>query len=131
MSKQMQRRRDTSKNRRKQIGNVNRYACELLESRLLLSTITWTNQGSPSNDSDGFNTAFGGNSTSARNVVAAALLNWQHIISSFNYSSTSYSDTYHITIEMLPAQRPYGTYISITTQYVVGQAVSRVFCRDQ
>ena len=73
---------------------------ESLEPRRLLSQILWTNQGSTSSDIDGFNSVFGSNATTARNVVASAVTMWAKIISNFNYSGGG--NTYSITITMFP-----------------------------
>lgn len=54
---------------------------ELLESREVLSTISWLNEGF-----DGFETAFGAaGAESARAVVREAIADWEVTISSFNY----------------------------------------------
>src|SRR5262245_63341805 len=58
-----------------------RPAAELLESREVLSTITWLNDGF-----DGFETAFGAaGAEPARAVVREAIADWQATIASFNY----------------------------------------------
>jgi len=72
-----------------------------LESRLMLSTISWTNRGSAANDSDGFNSVFGANSEVARNVIDSALLSWQSVIASFNFAAAAgLNDTYQMTVSM-------------------------------
>jgi hypothetical protein len=46
-----------------------------LEGRTLLSTIIWTDRGSPTNDSDGFNAVFGANAeTGAGDIPGRAAL---------------------------------------------------------
>ncbi len=75
-------------------------ALETLEDRTVPSTILWTNKGDANNDRDGFNSVFGSNAAVARNVVDYALLSWQSVISSFNYSDASLRDTYEMTVNM-------------------------------
>src|SRR5215831_4552857 len=62
---------------------------DALEQRTLPSTILWTNRGSSSNDSDGFNAVFGSSADIARSDVDAAIADWQNTIASFNYSDPS------------------------------------------
>src|SRR5262245_10341872 len=47
------------------------------------ATITWTNRGSSTNDSDNFNSVFGANANTARNVIDQAILNWSRVISDY------------------------------------------------
>ena len=62
-------------------------AVERLESRTLLSAIVWTNEGSATNDSDGFNAVFGADAGIARADVQQALTDWDRVIANFNYPS--------------------------------------------
>src|SRR5207249_3310709 len=72
---------------------------EALEGRQLLATINWTNRGGPNNDSDGFQNVFGAQRAAiARNDVAAAIIAWENIITSFNYSSGP--DTFDLSVSM-------------------------------
>jgi len=80
------------------ISNASRYSCEALERRLLLSTITWTNIGSTSNDTDGFTRVFGNLDNQARGVINADIAYWQRTISNFNYADGT--NTYNISISM-------------------------------
>src|SRR5205809_6516063 len=90
------RRRYASKMRQKQLQCVSRYACELLENRLLLSTINWTNQGSATNDSDNFNLVFGSRAATARSDVVAAFATWSRVITDFHNGT----NTINITVNM-------------------------------
>src|SRR5262249_23752098 len=81
---------------------THRPVVEVLEDRLVPSTIEWVNRGSAQNDSDGFNGVFGNNAEVARNVVAAALKSWQDVIVSFNYSDRNLEDRYRMTVNMAP-----------------------------
>src|SRR5262249_7599876 len=72
---------------------------EGLEDRTLLSSIVWDNRGVTSGpNNDRFNDVFGGNANLARNVVDAVLLDWQNIITNFNYSNGT--NTLHVKITM-------------------------------
>src|SRR3954465_11091763 len=82
---------------------------ETLESRRLLSTITWTNRGLAS---DNFTSTFGANAPAARAVVDAAVSWWQRIINNFNYSDGS--NTFKLTIQMLPTGTGAGAFSNIT-----------------
>src|SRR6478752_6827979 len=73
-----------------------RSVCEQLETRRLLSTINWANKGTVALDSDGFNAAFGGNSTLARGIVQRAIDDWERVIGNFNYSGGG--NTYSVNI---------------------------------
>src|SRR5262249_32404802 len=69
---------------------------EILEGRALPSTIHWANEGSSSIDSDHFNANFGTNAAAARDVIRAAIYNWELAITDFNYSSGS--NQFQVTI---------------------------------
>jgi hypothetical protein len=71
-------------------------ACEPLERRLLLSTINWTNKGSPGSDTDSFAITYGPNATVARNIVQRAIDDWEQVIVDFNYAGGS--NTFNVTI---------------------------------
>src|SRR5262249_513242 len=81
---------------------THRPVLEVLEDRVVPSTIEWVNRGSAQNDRDGFNGVFGTNAEAARNVVAAALKSWQDVIVSFNYSDRNLEDRYRMTVNMAP-----------------------------
>src|SRR5262249_45147738 len=91
-----------------------RFALERLEDRLVPSTILWTNRGSATSDSDGFNNVFGTSAETARGVVAAALRAWQDVIESFNYSDVKLNDTYRMTVKMQPGGTGLGASASPT-----------------
>jgi len=71
---------------------------EPLEERRLLSTINWTNRGTPLNDSDGFQSVFGTNADLARGVVDAAIDSWERVIVNFNYPGGA--NTYSLAVNM-------------------------------
>src|SRR5262245_46771602 len=71
-----------------------------LEDRTTPSTIRWVNKGTSTTDSDGFNSVFGTNAARARAVVDQALLDWQLVITSFNYANSKLNDTYDMTVVM-------------------------------
>lgn len=90
---------------------------EILEDRTVPSTIRWTNRGTLFNDSDGFNSVFGGaGAVLARNVVQAALTSWQNVIASFNYSDPALNDTYNMTINMATSGTGLGANAGPTSQ---------------
>jgi hypothetical protein len=89
---------------------------EVLEDRTVPSTILWTNRGTATNDSDGFNGVFGANAEAARNVVARALLDWQLVIVSFNYSDPNQQDTYRMTVSMATRGTGLGAIATPTNQ---------------
>src|SRR5262249_27745131 len=53
---------------------------EMLEDRLVPSTIVWENRGR-----DLFDQTFGGNAALARRIVDQAIANWSAVIANFNY----------------------------------------------
>ncbi|MEZ6073496.1 MAG: hypothetical protein R3C10_25275 [Pirellulales bacterium] len=63
----------------------------------MLSTIAWTNRGTSSNDSDGFNALFGANADQARLITDRAILDWEEVIVNFNYSGGG--NTLNLTVE--------------------------------
>ncbi len=63
----------------------------------MLSTIQWTNRGTASNDSDGFNALFGSNAQQARLVVDRAILDWEEVVVNFNYNGGG--NTFDLTVE--------------------------------
>jgi hypothetical protein len=69
---------------------------EPLESRTLFSTIAWTNRGTSTNDSDGFNALFGGNANQARLCFDRAIADWEEVIVNFNYSGGG--NTFNLTV---------------------------------
>lgn len=74
-------------------GAFGRPSVDVLEDRMVLSTIVWTNRGTPSSDTDGFTAAFGANATLARAIVDRAINDWEEVIIDFNYAGggNSYS----------------------------------------
>src|SRR5262249_61473208 len=72
---------------------------EVLEDRTVPSTISWTNRGSPTNDSDGFNDVFHSGAETARRVVDAALASWARAITNFNYVGGSNTYEIHVTMD--------------------------------
>jgi hypothetical protein len=93
MPRQAQNRRNT---RESSVRRAAGCACEQLEKRTLLSTIVWSNRGTASNDSDGFNAMFGGNAQQARLVCDRAILDWEEVIANFNYNGGG--NTFNVTI---------------------------------
>src|SRR5262249_13948070 len=78
---------------------------EPLEDRNLLSVILWTNRGSATADSDGFNAVFGANAATARRIVDAAIASWEGVIDNFNYSDDQ-SNTFRMTVSMSNTGNP-------------------------
>jgi Ca2+-binding RTX toxin-like protein len=72
-------------------GRRFRPSLESLEGRDVPSTIVWLNQGSATNDSDGFNAAYGSNAATARAIVNEAIADWQRVIVNFNYANVGTS----------------------------------------
>jgi hypothetical protein len=70
---------------------------ELLEDRLVPSTINWTNRGQAS---DNFATVFGSNAGTARSVVDTAILEWENVISNFNQVNNGDNNHINVTISM-------------------------------
>src|SRR5262245_48062108 len=86
--------------------STRRLVLEQLESRTLLATINWTNRGSPTNDSDGFNAVFGANAEIARNDVQAAIFYWQRVIADFQNQPTVIEvNTMNVDISMSSTNR--------------------------
>jgi hypothetical protein len=78
------------------VGRAAANVVEALESRTLFSTIAWTNRGTSTNDSDGFNAQFGGNANQARLCFDRAIVDWEEIIVNFNYSGGG--NTFNLTV---------------------------------
>ncbi len=98
----------SSSGRRQARGAVGAAACETLESRRLLSTISWTNRNTFSGAGDNrFDDVFGSLANQAIAVVDAAIAVWQRTIAGFNYGTGT--DTYSLTVAMNPANPPLGT----------------------
>ncbi len=74
--------------------------CEPLDRRILLSTINWTNKGTATSDTDGFNAAFGGQSTLAREIAQRAVDDWERVIFNFNRTAPG-TNTYNVVIRTL------------------------------
>ncbi len=83
---------------------------ELLEDRTLLSTITWTNRGTPG---DEFDSTFGANAPAARAVVDAVLTSWQRAINDFNQPSGG--NNIDIKISMNTGGTGFGAAASVTS----------------
>lgn len=81
---------------------------ELLEDRLVPSTILWVNRGSPLNDTDQFNAVFGSRAELARQVADAALKAWQDVIHDFHFADGS--NTFRVRLSMAPSERGLGGY---------------------
>jgi hypothetical protein len=90
--------RDLSRQARRKQAGRSRLSLERLEDRNLMSTIQWVNEGTLTNDSDGFKAVFGSQAATARHVVEAAIKGWQDVIANFNYSDGS--DTFSLTVNM-------------------------------
>ena len=69
--------------------HMRRLGVESLESRRMLSTITWVNRGNSGNDSDGFNAVFGANADVARADADAAFATWARVVANFNNGSNN------------------------------------------
>ena len=74
--------------------------CQPLERRMLLSTINWTNRGTLTNDTDGFNANYGANAAVARANVQRAVDDWAQAIVNFNFSGGS--NVYNVEINAAP-----------------------------
>src|SRR5262249_11224339 len=85
-----------------------RLEVEDLESRMLLSTIVWTNRGSAASDTGSFNAVYGSNAAAAQSIVDQAIVDWQNIIGNFNYAnvgqpgSAPQANTYTVSISASP-----------------------------
>jgi hypothetical protein len=70
---------------------------ETLEDRTVPSQLIWTNRGNPLNDSDGFHAVFRASADEARQVVDAALQQWDNVILDLNNGSNTYPFTINAT----------------------------------
>src|SRR5262245_52789171 len=70
---------------------------ELLEDRLVPSTITWVNRGSPGNDSDSFQAIYGANAAAARAIVDTAISAWEQVIVAFHHVDPA-DDNYQLSV---------------------------------
>src|SRR5262245_29676611 len=71
---------------------------DALEPRTLLSTINWTNKGTLSSDTDGFNANFGvGLADRAREIVQRAIDDWERVIVNFNRTGGG-TNTYNVQV---------------------------------
>lgn len=81
------------------IFNAARSVVEPLETRRLMSTINWINKGTGpgAGDTDNFNAIFGGNATTARNIVQRGIDDMERIIADFN--GFGGRNTYTLTVD--------------------------------
>jgi hypothetical protein len=110
------------------IASAAQRACEALEERRLLSTITWVNRG---DGTDSFDTVFGANDDLARGVVDAALDAWERVIVDFNQDidpgpGVINPNTLAITLSMNPGNTGFGGGAGAPASYDVnGHPLSR------
>src|SRR6185295_13614573 len=71
---------------------------ETLESRRMLA-IVWVNEGNENNDSDDFNQYYGANAAAARQIVHAAINDWNAVVTDFNFSG---SEDFELLVEATP-----------------------------
>src|SRR5262249_40043785 len=76
-----------------------RLRLEALEHRWVPSTLTWANEGSPTNDRDRFNAVFGSSAGEARQVVETALKEWGDVIVNLNGAGDGHNN-FNVTINM-------------------------------
>ena len=69
-----------------------RLLLEPLEDRRLLASINWVNEGA-----DDFGAVFGAQAAAARNVVHAAIDDWESVIANFNNAN---ANTYNLYLRM-------------------------------
>lgn len=81
-----------------------RYTCEQLESRKLLSTISWANRNDPANN---FASTFGVNSAAAMSVIDAVINQYERVIVDFNYSGGTTQYTLNVSMRDQPTN-PFG-----------------------
>jgi len=102
-------RRFSSRPRRRAVSRRRRshsaVPAQVLEDRTLLSNIVWDNRGDVS---DGFDAAFDEDAELAREVVDAALQDWEDLIVDFNYANDPGTNDLTMTIFMDPTL-PAGT----------------------
>src|SRR5687768_8473624 len=72
--------------------------CDALERRVLLSTINWTNKGTATSDTDGFNAAYSVLAERARGIVQRAIDDWERVIVNFNRSGGG-TNTYNLVVD--------------------------------
>jgi hypothetical protein len=77
------------------------------------AVIRWTNRGTPTNDSDRFNSVFGAGAEAARQVVDAALRHFERMVGSFNYASGP--DEYNLSLSMSATGTSLGASASLNT----------------
>lgn len=78
------------------------------------ANIVWTNRGSTSSDSDGFNSRFGAAAETARAVVDAVIVAYERMIGSFNYATAG--ATYSLEVSMNGAGSGFGASASLLSQ---------------
>jgi hypothetical protein len=76
---------------RHHVSRAAAYACEPLERRWLLSTFSWTNEGS-----DNFG-VYGGNAGLARSIVHRAMQFWEKVIVNFNHA-VPFTNLFNLTV---------------------------------
>jgi hypothetical protein len=82
-----------------------RVSCDALEPRLLFSTINWTNKGTSTSDTDGFNAVFAPFGDRARGIVQRAVDDWERVIVNFNRTAPG-TNTFDIVIRALDIGTP-------------------------
>jgi hypothetical protein len=94
----LQRCRQSLKNRSRPAPQPNKFRrrpeLEVLENRLLPSTISWTNRGRFGADTDHFAARYGANAETARRDVDQAIADWQGVIQHFYPVSDPNPDPY-------------------------------------
>ena len=73
-------------------------SCDALERRVLLSTINWTNKGTPTSDTDGFTAAYSVLAERARGIVQRAIDDWERVIVNFNRGGGG-TNTYNLVVD--------------------------------
>ena len=84
-----------------------RLACESLEDRRMLSTISWANRVT----SDNFG-IYGANADLARQIVDRAIADWERVIDDFNYTGggNTYAQRYGLHISRHDRSRRFEYY---------------------
>jgi hypothetical protein len=99
---------------------------ERLETRQLLSTITWENAGTNNNDADGFSAAYGKAANLARNIVKQAIADWSTVIVNFGENATALTDLGVPPVFPVWISATSGVTIQGGAQHAVGNVPNRV-----
>ena len=75
--------------------------------------IVWTNRGSPTIDTDRFNSVFGANAENARRVIDAVIAHFERMVGSFNYSDGS--SNFNLSLSMASSGSSLGASASLTS----------------